>query len=260
MLALVFLICTLPFLVYGQTPDDCKEMYQQCYEDSIQRMMNRYRGGWKNQGFNPDRIMSTTPRPNQLSESRDRPTQSPAKRPSRPADGGNELNDCLAAHNKFRAAHGVPALKAPSADLQAYADKRGLELATTDKFSHPANSPYGENLFMGYGKDYTCADAVKAWYDEIKDYDFNNPRFSSATGHFTAVVWKDTTQVACAVTKSKKNGYSYVVVSIYSFFLSFFHSLLLLKFLHSLLPLQCNYNPFPNVMGRFKENVLPKIA
>ena len=245
MLALAFLISTLSFLVYGQTAEDCREMYQQCYKDSIQKMMNRHKPSQNNQGFNPDGIMSTTP--HQRLESWDpnsgkerlsgvypdgtqwvqgskgvapvrpiRPTQSSTttKRPSQSADSENELDDCLAAHNKFRAAHGVPALKAPSAELQAYADKRGLELATTDKFAHSANSPYGENLFMGYGKDYTCADAVQAWYDEIKDYNFKNPGFSSATGHFTAVVWKDTTQVACAVTKSKKTGYSYVVVSI----------------------------------------------
>lgn len=180
-------------------------MYQQCYINSVQQMMNRYRPNQNNQEFNPDRIMSTTPRPRRSSTT--------AKRPSQSAGNGNEVDDCLAAHNKLRAAHGVPALKAPSADLQAYADKRGQELATSDKFAHPANSPYGENLFMGYGKDYTCADAVQSWYDEIKDYNFNNPGFSSATGHFTAVVWKDTTQVACAVTKSKKTGYSYVVVS-----------------------------------------------
>lgn len=225
MLALAFLISTLPFLVYGQTAEDCREMYQECYKDSIQKMMNRYKSSRNNQGLNSGRIISTTPRPDQRVESwdsKERLSFNPDGKSVQGSKGvapsksghGNDANDCLAAHNKFRAAHGVPPLKAPSAELEAYANKRGLELATSDKFSHPANSPYGENLFMGYGKVYTCTDAVQAWYDEIKDYNFNNPGFSSATGHFTAVVWKDTTQVACSVTKSKKTGYSYVVVSI----------------------------------------------
>lgn len=120
---------------------------------------------------------------------------------------------CLDAHNRYRAAHGIPALKQPSAELQAYADKRGQELASTDNFSHPAHSKFGENLFMGFGKDYSCQEAVKSWYDEIKDYDYNKPVFSSKTGHFTQVIWKGSTQVACATTKSQKSGKSYVVVS-----------------------------------------------
>ncbi len=41
--------------------------------------------------------------------------------------------------------------------------------------------------------------ATKAWYDEIKDYDFNLSRFSAATGHFTQVVWKNSKQVGFGV-------------------------------------------------------------
>lgn len=41
--------------------------------------------------------------------------------------------------------------------------------------------------------------AVDAWYDEVKQYNFARQGFSAATGHFTQLVWKDTSRVGCAV-------------------------------------------------------------
>ncbi|EDQ99604.1 uncharacterized protein LACBIDRAFT_334862 [Laccaria bicolor S238N-H82] len=46
---------------------------------------------------------------------------------------------------------------------------------------------------------YGIVDAVNDWMSEAPDYDYNHPGFSEGTGHFTQVVWKSTTQVACAV-------------------------------------------------------------
>ena len=44
------------------------------------------------------------------------------------------------------------------------------------------------------------------WYDEVAMYNFTQPGFSSATGHFTQVVWKATTQVGCGVAMSNDGG------------------------------------------------------
>jgi hypothetical protein len=41
-------------------------------------------------------------------------------------------------------------------------------------------------------------DGLKAWYDEISLYNYNNPVFSSGTGHFTQMVWKSSTALGCA--------------------------------------------------------------
>ena len=69
--------------------------------------------------------------------------------------------------------------------------------------------------------------AVDAFYSEITDYDFNAGTFSMATGHFTQVVWKGTTQVGVAVSS---NG-QYLI---------------------------CNYLKHGNMMGAFAQNVSPR--
>jgi hypothetical protein len=74
-------------------------------------------------------------------------------------------------------------------------------------------------------------------YDEVRMYNFNNPGFSSATGHFTQVVWRSSSTIGCAV-QACNNGLggtgwprgSLVV---------------------------CRYSPAGNVLGSFQTNVLP---
>ena len=65
-------------------------------------------------------------------------------------------------------------------------------LADNNKFEHSPGvgyNGYGENLYkstrlpeIGAGER-----ATQAWYDEIEDYDFDNPGFQGATGHFSQV-------------------------------------------------------------------------
>ncbi|KAI0877165.1 CAP domain-containing protein [Hypoxylon argillaceum] len=60
-------------------------------------------------------------------------------------------------------------------------------------FAH-SGGPYGENLAIGYAN---ATAAVEAWGDEGNKYDFAHPGFSEATGHFTQLVWKDSSDVGC---------------------------------------------------------------
>lgn len=68
------------------------------------------------------------------------------------------------------------------------------------------------------------------WYDEVSLYNFASGGFSGATGHFTQLVWKSTTEVGCGISISRDS-------KIYAV---------------------SQYTPPGNVQGRFKENVLPK--
>lgn len=61
------------------------------------------------------------------------------------------------------------------------------------KFAH-SGGPYGENLALGYA---SARAAVEAWGDEGEAYNYENPGFSEKTGHFSQLVWKDTTDVGC---------------------------------------------------------------
>ena len=131
----------------------------------------------------------------------------------------------LDAHNTRRCMHGTPALQwsaAVAASAQAHADKC--------LFQH-SSGPYGENLYMSWYRPATAEAAVKAWYDEVKDYNYARPGFSSQTGHFTQVVWRGSTALGCGMCQK---GSQYIVV--------------------------CQYSPAGNVQGRYPENVLQASA
>ena len=52
----------------------------------------------------------------------------------------------------------------------------------------------GENLYMSMSSSklyYICGDMSKAWYSEIKDYNFKTGKSTGVTGHFTQLIWKD---------------------------------------------------------------------
>ncbi|XP_028513433.1 Golgi-associated plant pathogenesis-related protein 1 [Exaiptasia diaphana] len=98
-------------------------------------------------------------------------------------------------------------------EAQAYA----VTLARTKSMRHSSIRSYGENLAMrqAWGSDvkYTCAQATKDWYDEVKYYSYSRPGFSGKTGHFTQVVWKSTRRLGVGIAK---NGGFIIIVARYS--------------------------------------------
>ncbi|MBX9256189.1 secretion protein [Desmonostoc muscorum CCALA 125] len=144
-------------------------------------------------------------------------------------------------HNTYRATHNTPNITISDSlntSAQAWAEK----IASSGQFEHSTNrNNVGENIYASYSTESTVDPttlgntAVKEWYDEIKDYNYANPGFSSATGHFTQVVWKGSTQLGCGAAQgtetiegTKYNAF-YVV---------------------------CQYAPAGNVQGQFPDNVL----
>ena len=62
-------------------------------------------------------------------------------------------------------------------------------------FEH-SGGPYGENLAIGCANATSC---VEAWGDERDAYDFGSPGFTEETGHFSQLVWIDTTDVGVSL-------------------------------------------------------------
>jgi len=118
---------------------------------------------------------------------------------------------CLNAHNKYRRLHGVPDLVL--SDELTEGAKEWATYISNNPPRHTSDKTVGENLAMGTSLSSTRADvekAVELWYNEINLYDFNNPQWSSATGHFTQLVWKSTSRLGCAIAYDS-NGYAYTV-------------------------------------------------
>ncbi|KIK02480.1 hypothetical protein K443DRAFT_6115 [Laccaria amethystina LaAM-08-1] len=134
----------------------------------------------------------------------------------------------VAQHNAARAKYGANPVTWNAAlysATQAYANQC--------QFQHSSGGNYGENLAAGTSTTYGIVDAVSDWMSEASAYDYNQPDFSSATGHFTQVVWKSTTQVACAVANCPA-GTIFSQASQY---------------------VVCRYTPPGNYIGQFAANV-----
>lgn len=87
---------------------------------------------------------------------------------------------------------------------------------------------YGENLASGYNSSIL---AIEAWAAEEADYSYSDAEFDEETGHFTQLVWNETTSVGCGAQKCDgENGVEGWL-------------------------LVCEYYPPGNVKGEFKEEI-----
>ncbi len=160
-------------------------------------------------------------------------------------DLGTFRNAALPEHNTYRAKHHSPDLTL-SDSLNNTAQSWAEHLASNPNGGLEHSSPSqrndaGENLYVSYTTESSmdpstlAKAAVDSWYNEVSSYNYDNPGFSSGTGHFTQVVWKSSTQLGCGAAQGNvmnqgSNYKAYYVV--------------------------CHYAPAGNVQGQFPENVL----
>ena len=123
----------------------------------------------------------------------------------------------LEAHNVVRAKHGLKPLKWSDklADYsQEWADHLGRG-NSCQMYHRSGSPPFGENLYISTATVWTrdnkevrreknrvtIKNVVKAWADEEQWYNYksNSCQPGQQCGHYTQIVWRDTTEVGCAV-------------------------------------------------------------
>ncbi|XP_017772831.1 PREDICTED: uncharacterized protein LOC108559950 isoform X2 [Nicrophorus vespilloides] len=137
--------------------------------------------------------------------------------------------ECLEAHNKYRAKHGVPPLQLDN-ELSRYSDEWAKICADRSTLEHRKNNQYGENIYSLHTQDTNIKGSVPvdSWYTEKNKFGFGKEPKNLEAGHFTQIIWKTTERLGVGV--AIKPGGIYVV---------------------------CNYSPAGNFVGYFAENVLP---
>ena len=111
----------------------------------------------------------------------------------------------LDAHNRERATLHLPPLAWNDA-MAREALTWARYLAASGRFEHsPRSEDEGENLWAGTAGAYTPQEMVGAWIAEKRDYRYGKFPDVAAdgdwhkVGHYTQVIWKNTTEIGCGL-------------------------------------------------------------
>ena len=114
----------------------------------------------------------------------------------------------VAAHNKYRAEVSVPPLTW-SAEVAASAQAWAEDMASSGKFRH-SGSRYGENIWAGTANAYSLDEMVTSWGDEKANFEYgtsSNSRNGGVVGHYTQIIWRNSTQVGCGLASGGGTDY-----------------------------------------------------
>ncbi|HLL02819.1 MAG TPA: CAP domain-containing protein [Myxococcaceae bacterium] len=144
-------------------------------------------------------------------QKRSEPSSSPqATKPAGSPPPNAFARDMLEAHNQARAtARPAPKPALPPLQWSAEATKLAESYAAKCTFEHnPKRGDFGENLAAATPGSWKTADVVKDWNSEAAHYNLgkNTCAPGKVCGHYTQLVWRNTTHVGCAVRTCTKNS------------------------------------------------------
>jgi len=135
---------------------------------------------------------------------------------AQPAEPANHFaKRLLRAHNQERLQVGAIALQW-DANLAADAKQWADHLARRGRLEHASyeqRKKAGENLWMGSAGYYSAETMIGGFIDEKKDFRPGKFPDVSRTGrwqdvaHYTQLIWHDTRQVGCAVSRGETNDF-----------------------------------------------------
>ncbi len=130
---------------------------------------------------------------------------SPSISPSYDPNDPEEIRRMTAAHNRIRAnVSPNPGTPLPALTWSPALAAGARSWAEQCQWGHSDIEGVGENLFATTGR-YKPARIVNAWAAEAVDYDYHSNTCvpGKACGHYTQLVWRDTTEIGCAVVYCK---------------------------------------------------------
>jgi uncharacterized protein YkwD len=110
----------------------------------------------------------------------------------------------LAAHNAARAAvNPAPSTPLPAMTWDATVATAAQSWADQCNFSHNTGG-YGQNLYASTARSASAAptpqSVVDSWVSEVAYYDYATNSCTDVCGHYTQVVWRNSTLLGCGIT------------------------------------------------------------
>lgn len=122
----------------------------------------------------------------------------------------SEQGAALLAHNILRKLHNVQPMKW-NLKLANQSKEWAKHLAKQDRIEHSSMEGYGENIYYYRGGKTHVYDAVLKWYSTIKNYNFDNPKFTYTAGTFSQLIWDASTELGTGIAYNPTTRVTYIV-------------------------------------------------